>query len=107
MLGFALRQQRSHGKRGASKKASTKRGDVWTITDTRQAADSSPKDDIVEEEDVSEAKSEENLEQEEDSSDNDDTANDQILLAASFTANKARASSSTARNLLHNDRYKL
>jgi len=71
MLGFALRQLRSHGKRGTSKKASTKRGAVWTITSIRQAADSSPKDDSVEEKDVSEAKSEENLKQEEDSSDND------------------------------------
>ena len=72
MLGFALRQLRSHGKRGTSKEASNKRGTVWTVTSTSQAADSSPKDYYVEEENVSaEVESEESLEQEEDSSDND------------------------------------
>ncbi len=45
---------------------------MWTVTSTSQAADSSPKDDFLEEEDVSaEVESEENLEEEKVPSDND------------------------------------
>jgi len=65
LLAFALRKLRFHGKGGISKKASIKRGAVWTVTSTSQATDSSPKEDYVEEEDVSEVEFEENLEQEE------------------------------------------
>ena len=46
-------------------------GAAWTVTNTSQATYSSPEDDYVEEEEVSEIESKKSIEQEEDSLDND------------------------------------
>jgi len=71
MLRFSLHQLRSLGKGGTNKKASMKCGAAWTVTNTSQTTYSSPEDDYVEEEEVSEIESKKSIEQEEDSLDND------------------------------------